>query len=118
MQNVNIFGLSSTFETAADGGTLDYPNLSYIEETGEISSIKEYIVPIIQFQFKCLSDTLDCTCKEGMTWREYINSEYNTHGFYLFDDLVCIEYNTTTYNLEYGYTDSVIVENKLYYPQK
>ena len=36
MNNINIFELSSTFEAASGGGTLDYPNMSLVKETNQL----------------------------------------------------------------------------------
>ena len=82
MVNTNIFELSSTFEAASWDGTLIYPNLSLIEETGEISNTKEYDPTITFTIYEFISGTgyVDnvYSAERDMTWEEWCSSDYNT----------------------------------------
>lgn len=81
MKYNNLFELSSTFETASGGGTLSYPNLSLIEETGDISSQENMLITFIMSFSADPTVKISFQCENGMTWNDFINSEYNDGRF-------------------------------------
>lgn len=80
MKYTNTFNENSKFETSVEGGTLNYPNVSYIEETGGMSSLLEKPVELISFKV-ALNDLFSFQCEKDMTWNDFINSKYNAGNF-------------------------------------
>ena len=54
------------------------PIICYIEETNGIV-MKQDIAPLLTFTVA----GIEYQAEEGMTWEEFVNSEYNTGGFYI-----------------------------------
>jgi len=58
--------------------------------------------------------------EEGMTWREFINSSYNTYGMGFIDGYICAMegakycYIISNDSYEYLNPDTPIVDNKIY----
>jgi hypothetical protein len=52
------------------------PNICYVEESDGIV-MKPYIAPFLTFTV----NGIEYQSEEGMTWKEWCNSEYNTAGF-------------------------------------
>ena len=56
---------------------------------------------------------LALTFKEGMTWREWCDSEYNTEGYYIREDgAVCAPGNLKLIYVEYGDPDYIVAEGE------
>ena len=77
------------------------PNICYVEETDGIV-MKPYIPPKIMITFTINDITYQA--EDGMTWGQWVNTEYNTNGFY-------ISYNFL-YHKDYG----PIIELINYFP--
>lgn len=46
------------------------------------------IIPAIEFTIKIGLTTTTCQAQEGMTWREWRNSDYNTVGLWIYSDSI------------------------------
>lgn len=80
MKYTSTFNENSKFETSLDGEMLNYPNISYIEETGGMSSLLEKPVELISF-IVALNVAYSFQCEKDMTWNDFINSKYNAGNF-------------------------------------
>lgn len=45
-------------------------------------------ITLISFAIGTMSGDLSCQAEDGMTWAEWVNSEYNTGGFIVFDNSI------------------------------
>lgn len=61
-------------------------------------------------------DSTTYQAESGMTWAEWVNSEYNTSGYYISDSSVCgsVEYQKVYYSNELVSPDSEIVADRVY----
>ena len=68
------------------GGDFITPNISYVEETEELV-IKPVVIKKEEIKFYIASNIVmpvynEYTAVKNMTWGDWVNSEYNTSGFY------------------------------------
>ena len=76
MKYVKKFSTNADYQAFTEGGGYVTPNVCYVEETNGII-VKPDIAPLLTFTV----DGIEYQTEEGMTWKEWCNSEYNTAGF-------------------------------------
>lgn len=108
LENFSGGGSSEANVKAVDTGdvvddvTVNYATQEYVDSVlGDINSILESIISggknMITFYFRSSlipSDKIELNAEDGMTWEEWINSEYNTEGFYTEGNNVYYQYST------------------------
>ena len=96
-------------------GGVEYiePNVSAIIENNEIK-YNGLIKKIITFLFR----DSEYMAKEGMTWEQFVNSEYNTIGLYISDNILYAPGDYRIYNIKDFYNNvnitDYIIENESY----
>lgn len=124
---LKLFKNESDYQTFRGGGEWITPNVSLIETNSSGESIPQIIYhkyePIIHHMYITMSNTIyDIIYEEGMTWGEWINSEYNIHPttnttpwlrqsgptFVEYDGLILV------LNYVVVYLDEYIIENENY----
>lgn len=106
------FDTTSDFVASRDGGEMVYPNVSYCDDT-EGMHYNEAV---------CFIGGNTVPFKAGMTWREFIYSEYNVENYSLFQDAYNGRYYIRAGALQlyddqkrrYAEADDLIVENASY----
>ena len=85
MSLLKVFNTVSSYSTAKDGKSIGYPNISFVEEDSSVRYINK---PVFEFTVSYPGMVVEPTtysCDEGMTWREWCDSEYNTLGYIVND---------------------------------
>ena len=107
------------------GGDFITPNISYVEETEELV-IKPVVIEKEEIKFYIASNIVrpvynEYTAVKNMTWGDWVNSEYNTSGFYtdsaqypaIFYNVNGLGFNVCENGTVVLITD-IIIENKQY----
>jgi hypothetical protein len=95
MKYINKFSTNADYQAFTEGGGYVTPNICYVTELKGLKfKPKEKYVPILRFTV----NGVEYQAQEGMTWKEFINSEYNTgqfriQGAYLTKDGLLVYYS-------------------------
>lgn len=73
---------------------------------GDIIAFQKELLGVITFSI----DGVSYEAKEGMTWAEWVDSEYNTIGAYPDGSYISIEKDNDTLDLFYGLTEDFVYE--------
>lgn len=69
---------------------------------------------LITFTIEGIDDCIEYQAEEGMTLREWVESEYNTDGYYIDDETVYFRNGSNLYGLLRYNLDDLILSNKNY----
>lgn len=131
MQNVNLFELSSIFETESEGGTLAYPNVSFVKETNELFILSKNL-PSDGFYIYTTNDKFveasdwDTSNNDNAVGIAVINNGHNfvidktlitTSGYYGgfrldIEDIITYDINDATNDFN-GYNNTQVMYNVL-----
>lgn len=113
MKYLLLFQTSSDYNSA--GGGLVTPNVCYIEKESEVV-FNPYIPPVEpeveMISFSIVNGTFQA--EKGMTWEEWINSNYCNISLYLWPDghIYNSDYNESSSSSKCIYKGSIIITSK------
>lgn len=97
MKHLKLFNNESEYQSFTESADYVTPNVCAVKD-GQGGVKKDFVffnpeeeinVNLITFY---IGDT-PYQCEEGMTWEEFVNSEYNTEGLFQINNYNNIEYN-------------------------
>ena len=110
MKYINKFSTNADYQAFTEGGGYVTPNICYVTELKGLKFKPKVnnggVTNLITFSIKNSNSGYikNYTAKEGMTWREFINSSYNDGCVIIKDGRICFDINDYQ---NIGYEDKI-----------